>query len=69
MEIILWLLIGISLYLAIGYIFVCLTEAYEDGFWLQVTVMLLWPVLVIIFGICCIYFCWEELYKKIHSKN
>ena len=67
MDAIMWLLIGIFLYLAIGYIFTYLTGAYEDGFWLQVTVILLWPILVIIFGICCIYFCWKELFKKLHN--
>ena len=65
MVYIIWSLIGIYIYLAIGYIFVCLMEMYEDGFWEQVKVMLFWPILVILFCICCIYFCCEELYKKI----
>ena len=60
-----WLLIGIFIYLAIGYIFIYLTGAYDDGFWVKIKVMLLWPILVIIFAICCIYFSWKELYKKV----
>ena len=50
MDYIMWLLIGIYLYLAIRYIFRYLTGAYVDGFWLQATVMLLWPILMILFG-------------------
>lgn len=68
MDYIIWLLIGIILYLAIGYTFVCLMDMYENGFWEQVSVMLLWPILVILFCICCIYFGCEELYKKV-KKN
>ena len=64
-----WLLTGISIYWAIGYIFVCLTEAYEEGFWAELSVILFWPLLVIIFCICCIYFGYEELYKKIRKKK
>lgn len=67
MDYIIWLLIGIYIYLAIGYIFVCLMEMYEEGFWEQVKVMLFWPILVILFCICCIYFCCEELYKKVKN--
>lgn len=69
MDAIMWLLIGIFIYLAIGYIFTYLTGVYEEGFWEQVTVMLLWPILVIIFVICCIYFGWKELYKKNNIKK
>jgi hypothetical protein len=65
MDYIICVLVGIFIYLAIGYIFVYLTGAYEDGFWLQVTVMLLWPIPAIIFSICFIYFCCKELYKKV----
>ena len=65
MDYIIWLLIGIILYLAIGYTFVCLMDMYENGFWEQVSVMLLWSILVILFCICCIYFGCEELYKKV----
>ena len=65
MDVVIWSLIGIYIYLAIGYIFVCLMEVCEDGFWEQVKVMLVWPILVILFCICCIYFCCEELYKKV----
>ncbi len=66
-----WIIIGIFLYLAIGYIFTYLTGVYEEVFWEQVAVMILWPILVIIFCICCIYFGWEELYKKVkkYGKN
>lgn len=60
-----WIIIGIILYLYIGYIFVLLMDMYEEGFLGQVALMLLWPILVIIFCICCIYFSCEELYKKI----
>jgi hypothetical protein len=57
--------IGIFIYLAIGRIFVYLASAYEDGFWSQVALMLLWPILAIAFVICFIYFGWKELYKKV----
>ena len=56
MDYIMWLLLGIFIYLAIGYIFIYLTGEYEDGFWEQFKVGLLWPILVIIFGICFIAF-------------
>ena len=56
MNTIMWLLIGIFIYLVIGYIFIYLTGAYEDGFWEQFKVILLWPILVIIFAICFIVF-------------
>ena len=60
-----WLLIGVFIYLAIGYIFIYLTGAYEDRFWGQFKVILLWPILAIAFVICCIYFGLKELYKKV----
>ena len=66
-EYIMWSIIGIYIYLAIGYIFVYLTSAYEDGFWLQVILMLLWPILAIAFVICIIYFGCKELYKKVKN--
>ena len=56
MDYIMWLFIGIFIYLAIGYIFIYLTGAYEDGFWEGLKIMLLWPILVIIFCICYIVF-------------
>jgi hypothetical protein len=56
MDYIMWLLIEIFIYLAIGYIFIYLTGAYEDGFWEEFKIMFLWPILVIILGICCIVF-------------
>jgi preprotein translocase subunit SecG len=64
-DYIMWLLVGIFTYLAIGYIFVLSMEMYENGFWEQVSVMLLWPILVILFCICCIYFGCKEMYKKV----
>lgn len=67
MNTIIWVLVGIFLYLAIGYIFVCLMEMYENGFWEQVALMLLWPMLVIIFCIWFIYFGFKELYKKVKN--
>ena len=67
MDYIMWLLIGIFIYLAIGYIFVLWAEAYEDGFWLQVALMLVWPILAIAFVICFIYFGCNELYKKVKN--
>lgn len=62
-------IIGIFIYLAIGYIFVLWAEAYEDGFWLQVTCMLIWSILAIAFAICFIYFGCEELYKKVKKSK
>lgn len=69
MDYIMWLLTGIFIYLAIGYIFVYRTEAYEDGFWVELRTLLFWLPLVAIFGICCIYFGWKELYKKYFKKE
>lgn len=56
MDYIMWLLIGIFIYWVIGYIFVCLTEAYEDGFWAELKVMLFWPILMIFLMMCYIVF-------------
>lgn len=64
MDATMWTLTGIFIYLAIGYIFVLLFEAYEQGFWEQVALMLLWPVLVIIFIICCIVFAFISISKS-----
>lgn len=64
MDCIMWVLTGIFIYLAIGYIFICLTGAYEDGFWVEFKMMSFWPIFVIIFCISCIYFGWKEMYKK-----
>lgn len=55
-DFIMWTLIGIFIYLAIGYIFVCLADANEDGFWEQVKVILFWPMLWIILAVCYIVF-------------
>ena len=62
-----WTIIGILLYLYVGYIFVLLMDMYEHGFWEQVAIMLLWPVLVILFCICCIFFSCNELYKRVKN--
>ena len=51
-----WLLTGIFIYLAIGYIFVYLSSAYEDGFWDQVKIILFWPILWIMLVVCYIVF-------------
>lgn len=40
MDYIMWLLIGILIYLAIGEIFIYLTRAYVDGFWEEFKIML-----------------------------
>lgn len=56
MGYIMWLLIGIFTYLAIGYIFVCLADANDDVFWDQVKVILFWPILWIMLAICYIVF-------------
>lgn len=63
-----WWIIGVFIYLAIGYIFVWWTGAYEDEFWMYVVIMLVWPILAIAFVICFIYFGWKELYKKCIKK-
>lgn len=69
MDYILWLLLGIFIYLAIGYIFVCLADANEDKFWEQVKVMLFWPMLWIILIICCVVFAYIEMRNHIKKKN
>ena len=56
MDYIMWLLTGIFIYLAIGYIFVCLSGANEDEFWEQVKVMLFWPILWLMLAVCYIVF-------------
>ena len=56
MDYIMWLLLGIFIYLAIGYIFVCLSGANEDEFWEQVKVMLFWPILWLMLVVCYIVF-------------
>ena len=68
-DYIMWSIIGIFIYLAIGHIFVYLTGVYEDGFWEQVACMLLWPILAIAFVICIIYFGCEGLYKKVKNSK
>lgn len=56
MDYIMWLLLGIFIYSAIGYIFVCLSSANEDEFWEQVKVMLFWPILWLMLAVCYIVF-------------
>ena len=56
MDYIMWLLTGIFIYLAIGYIFVCLANANEDGFWEQIKVILFWPMLWPMLVVCYIVF-------------
>ena len=56
MDYIMWLILGIFIYLAIGYIFVCLSGANEDEFWEQVKVMLFWPILWLMLAVCYIVF-------------
>ena len=69
MDAIMWTLIGIFIYLVIGYIFVLWFEAYEDGVWVEIRTMLFWFPLVLIFVICCIYFGCRELYRKISLRK
>ena len=69
MDFTMWLLIGIFTYLAIGYIFVCLAGANEDGFWEQIKVILFWPMLWIILIICCIAFACIEMRNHIKKEN
>ena len=65
MDYIMWLILGIFIYLAIGYIFVLWTEAYEDGFWMVLKVLLFWSLLAVPFVVFYIYFGCKELYKKV----
>ena len=64
-----WLLLGIFIYLAIGYIFVCLADANEDKFWEQIKVILFWPILWITLVVCCIVFGYIEIRNRIKKKN
>lgn len=64
-----WLILGIFTYLAIGYIFVCLADANEDGFWNQVKVILFWPILWITLVACCIVFIFIGIRNRIKRKN
>lgn len=69
MDAIMWTLIGIFIYLAIGYIFVLWFEAYEDGVWVEIRTMLFWFPLIVIFAICIIYFGCRELYEKLRKRK
>lgn len=69
MDYIMWTIIGIALYLTIGYIFVCSMYVYEEGFWEQIKVMLFWPILLILFSICCIVFIFIEIRNRIKKKK
>lgn len=64
-----WLLLGIFIYLAIGYIFVCLSGANEDEFWDQIKVMLFWPILWLMLVICYIVFAYIEIRNRIKKKK
>lgn len=69
MNFTMWLILGIFIYLAIGYIFVCLADANEDDFWNQVKVMLFWPMLWIMLVVCYIVFAYIEISNRIKRKN
>lgn len=59
--------VGIFVYLTIGYIFVHAIEMYEEGIWEQVKVMLFWPLLyiiLVIFYIALIFIKISGLIKK-----
>lgn len=60
-----WLLLGIFIYLAIGYVFVWLIDAYEDGFWEYIKIMIFWPTIFIAFVVCCIVFGYIEIRNRI----
>ena len=64
-----WLILGIFIYLAIGYIFVCSMYVYEEGIWEQIKVILFWPILWIILIICCIVFAYIEIRNHIKKKK
>ena len=68
-DFIMWTLVGIFIYLAIGYIFVLYFEAYEDGVWVEIRTMLFWFPLVLIFVICIIYFGCKELCGKLRKRK
>jgi ABC-type antimicrobial peptide transport system permease subunit len=69
MNFTMWLILGIFTYLAIGYIFVCLADANEDGFWNQVKVILFWPILWIMLAVCYIVFIFIVIRNRIKRKN
>lgn len=64
-----WLLLGILIYFAIGYIFVLLSEAYDDRFWDQVKVILFWPILWLVLTVCYIVFVYIEIRNHIKKKK
>ena len=64
-----WLLLVIFIYLAIGYIFVCLSGANEDEFWNQIKVILFWPILWLMLTVCYIVFSYIEISNHIKKKN
>lgn len=69
MDYTMWLILGIFIYLAIGYIFVCLADANEDRFWNQIKVILFWPILWLILTVCYIVFAYIEIRNHIKNKN
>lgn len=69
MDFTMLLLIGIFIYLAIGYIFVLWAGAYEDSLWEQIKVILFWPILWIALIVCYIVFAYIEMRNHIKKKN
>lgn len=69
MDYIMWLLLGIFIYLAIGYIFVLLIDMYEEGIWEQVKVMLFWPMLCILLVVFYIAFAYIGIRNRIKKKK
>ena len=66
-DYIIWTLLGIIIYLEIGYIFVLLINMYEESIWEQIKVMLFWPflcIILIIFFIALIFINIHSWIKK-----
>ena len=69
MDYIMWLILGIFIYLAIGYAFVWLIYVHEEGIWEQIKVMLFWPTICITLVACCIVFTFIGIRNRIKKKN
>ena len=67
-DYIIWTLLGITIYLEIGYIFVLLINMYEESIWEQIKVMLFWPFLCIILIIFFIALIFINIYSWIKKK-
>ena len=67
-DYIIWTLLGITIYLEIGYIFVLLINMYEESIWEQIKVMLFWPFLCIILIIFFIALIFINTYSWIKKK-